>query len=250
MKPFLLELAKQSGKILMEHFGRVKFIKSKEGKSYFTNVDLESEELIISMIKKKFSQHSIVSEECGKISKKPEYTWYIDPLDGTHNYIKNFPLFGVSIALEHKGQMKFGVISLPYFNETYFAEKGKGAFLNGKQLSVSSQDKLKKSFVVTDLALRHHPDDKIRMINNLKGRVYDLRVLGCSVYGCAMVAKGSADAYITRYTNSWDIAAGALIIEEANGKVTDLDGSKWNVNKEQFLTTNGKIHEQMLRILE
>ena len=249
MKSLMIKAAKDAGKLLMNHYGKVKYVKEKDKKSYFTNVDLESEKLIISAIRKKFPEHNIISEESGNAKKDSEYIWYIDPVDGTHNYIKKFPLFGVSIALAHKGEVNLGVINLPYFNEIYFAEKGKGAFLNGKRIRVSGQKNIKKSFVVTDLALRYYPNDKIRMIKKLKGKVYDLRVLGCAVYDYAMIARGSADAYITRYTNSWDMAAGALIVEEAGGKVTDFEGNKWNTNMSRFVSSNGKIHGQLLRLL-
>ena len=249
MKSFIINIAKGAGKVLMNHYGKVRYVKEKDKKSYFTNVDLESEKLIISAIREKFPGHNIISEESGNANKDSEYTWYIDPLDGTHNYIKKFPLFGTSIALEHMGQIKFGVISLPYFNELYFAEKGKGAFLNGKKIRVSSQKNIKKAFVVTDLALRYYPEDKIMMIKKLKGKVYDLRVLGCAVYDYAMIARGSADAYLTRYTNSWDMAAGALIVEEAGGKVTDFEGRSWNTDMSRFVSSNGKVHDQLLKIL-
>ncbi|MBI2208935.1 inositol monophosphatase [Candidatus Woesearchaeota archaeon] len=249
MKSLIIKAAKDAGKLLMRNYGKVKYVREKDQESYFTNVDVESEKLIISAIRKNFPGHNIISEESGNANKASEYTWYIDPLDGTHNYIKKFPLFGTSIALEHKGQVKFGAINLPYFNELYFAEKGRGAFLNGKRIRVSSQKNIKKSFVVTDLALRHYPEDKIRIIKKLKGKVYDLRVLGCAVYDYAMIARGSADAYITRYTNAWDMAAGGLIVEEAGGRVTDFDGKRWNTNMSRFVSSNGKIHGQLLKVL-
>lgn len=249
MKSLMLKAAKDAGKVLMEHYGKVKYVKEKDRKSYFTNVDLESEKLIISAIRKKFPGHNIISEESGNANRDSEYTWYIDPLDGTHNYIKKFPLFGTSIALEHMGQVKFGAINLPYFNELYFAEKGRGAFLNGRRTRVSGQKNIRRAFVVTDLALRYYPSDKIRMIKKLKGKIYDLRVLGCAVYDYAMIARGSADAYITRYTNAWDMAAGALIVEEAGGKVTGFDGKRWNTSMHKFVSSNGKIHRQLLRLI-
>jgi len=122
MKSFVVELARGAGKILMKNYGKVKFVKSKEGNSYFTNVDLESEKFIISRIRERFPNHDIVSEEAGRLNKKCDYRWFIDPLDGTHNYIRNIPLFGVSIGMEFKGNIVTGVIYLPYFNELYVAE--------------------------------------------------------------------------------------------------------------------------------
>ena len=249
MKSLIIKAAKDAGKLLMKHYGKVRYVKEKDKTSYFTNVDLASEQLIISAIRKKFPEHNIISEESGNAKKASDYTWYIDPLDGTHNYIKKLPLFGTSIGLEHKGKVILGVISLPYFNELYFAESGKGAFLNGRRISVSGQKNLKRAFVVTDLALRYHPEGKIRMIKKMKGNIYDLRVLGCAVYDYSMVARGSADAYVTNYTNSWDMAAGALIVEEAKGKVTDFKGNKWKTSMSSFVSSNGRIHEQLLKIL-
>ncbi|MBS3103134.1 inositol monophosphatase [Candidatus Woesearchaeota archaeon] len=249
MKSFLTKISLQSGKILMSNYGKIKFIRVKDKLSYVTNADLESEKCIISAIRKKFPSHDIVSEESGSLGKNSDYRWFIDPLDGTHNYINKIPLFGVSIALEHNGKVILGAISLPCLDELYIAEKGKGAFLNGKRIRVSGKKELKKSFILTDLVLRYNPETKLKMLNRLKGLVYDIRVLGSSVYAFAAVAKGSADAYVTALTNSWDMAAGALIVEEANGKVTDFNGKEWKAEKGRFLSSNKKIHDKLLKLL-
>jgi len=250
MKSLMLKAAKAAGKILMKNYGKVKFIKVKDQESYVTNVDLESEKFIISTIRKKYPEHDIVSEESGRLNKKSDYRWYIDPLDGTHNYIHKLPMFGVSIGLEYKGKIILGAICLPYFDELYVAEKGKGAFLNGKRLKVSNRKELKKSFITTDLVLRYFPEKKIEMLNKLKGLVYDIRVLGSAVYGYTSVAKGSADAYITIYTYPWDAAAGALIVEESSGKVTDFNGKEWKANTGKFISSNKKIHNQLIKVLK
>tara|TARA_Y100000310_G_scaffold70474_1_gene66150 strand:- start:9375 stop:10127 length:753 start_codon:yes stop_codon:yes gene_type:complete len=249
MKSLAIKAAKGAGKILMKNFGKVKSVRVKDQESYVTNVDLESEKFIISTIREKYPDHDIVSEESGRLNKKSDYRWYIDPLDGTHNYIHKLPMFGVSIGLEYKGKIILGVIFLPYFNELYVAEKGKGAFLNGKKIKVSNKKMLKKSFIITDLVLRYLPEKKIDMLNKLKGSVYDIRVLGSAVYGYTSVAKGNADAYITIYTYPWDVAAGALIVEEASGKVTDFKGNGWDANTGKFISSNKKIHDQLVKVL-
>ena len=249
MKSLIIEAAKEAGKLVMKHYGKIRFVKTKERKSYFTNVDLESEKLIISLIRKKFPQHNIISEEHGNFGKKSDFTWYIDPVDGTHNYISNFPLFGVSIGLAYENEVIMGAINLPYFNEIYFAEKNKGAFLNGKKIQVSDKKELKKAFVFTDLAIRYIKDNEPMIVERLKNRVYDIRTIGCAVYGYTMVAKGNADAYISPYTNSWDMAAGALIVEEAKGRVTDFKGNKWNVNQHSYVASNKKLHNGLLKII-
>jgi len=249
MKTTAIKISREAGKILMKNFGNIKKIQIKGDSSYVSNVDLESEKLIISLIKKKYPEHNIIAEESGIKSKKSDYTWYIDPLDGTNNYIQGFPFFGVSIGVAYKGEMKFAAINLPYFNETYFAEKNKGAYLNGKRIKVSNKKDIKKSFVLTDAILKYGSNEKIRLFNKLKNKIYDLRALGSAVIGYTMVAKGCADAYYTTKTFPWDVAAGALIVEEARGKVTDFKGNKWSVKKQKFISSNKKIHNRLLNIL-
>jgi len=250
MKSLIIQAAKEAGKIQLKRFGKIKFVKTKDKKSYFTNVDLECEKIIINSIRKKFPKHNIISEESAKIDNQSDYTWYIDPLDGTHNYIKGFPLFGVSIGLERKGKMKFGVINLPFFKEIYFAEKGKGAFLNGKKIKVSDNKDLKKSLIITDMSLRDRGDIIIEILNKLRGNSYDMRSFGCAVYGYTSVAKGNADIYYTTYTHPWDVAAGALIVEESNGKVTGFKGEPWHPNNKKFVASNKKIHNKILKIIK
>ncbi|HJN57383.1 MAG: inositol monophosphatase [Candidatus Woesearchaeota archaeon] len=249
MKSTAIKAAREAGKVLMKNYGKIKFIKTKERNSFFTNVDLESEKKVFSIIRKKFPDHNIVSEESGSFDKKSEYTWYIDPLDGTHNYINNFPLFGVSVALAKNNIVKHGAIFLPYFNELYTAEKSKGAFLNGKRIKVSDKKNLEKSFVLTELALRRETE-KLRILSKIKDIVFDARVFGCAVFSHAYIAKGSADIYITTKTNSWDIAAGFLLIEEANGKVTDFNNNPWKPKDGSYVASNKHLHNKILNALK
>ncbi|MBL7056268.1 inositol monophosphatase [Candidatus Woesearchaeota archaeon] len=250
MKQFILKLSKDAGKLLMKHYGKIKSINEKDNESYFTNVDLASEKLILGRIKKKFPSHNVVSEESSPIDNKSEYTWYIDPIDGTHNYIREFPLFGVSIAIAYKGEVIMGTINLPCFKEIYFAEKNKGVYCNGKKISVSKTSKLSKAFVVTDLTLRYDKASKLNVLKKLKWKVYDMRAVGCAVYSYVMVAKGIADVYYTTQTNSWDVAAGALIVSEAGGNVTDFTGEKWNPNQGKYISTNKQLHNQFLKVVK
>jgi len=249
MKTFIINIAKQAGNLLMQHFGKIKYVKEKEGKSYFTNVDLASEKLIISAIKEKFPEHNIISEESRPINNNSDYTWYIDPLDGTHNYINNFPLFGVSIGLTHKNKIVLGVINLPYFNELYFAEKGV-AYVNGRKLMVSEKKDIRKSFVLTELQLRNNMESRLRIFKKLNGNVYDLRAIGSAVYAYAMVARGNADVFLGPRTNPWDTVAGALLVKNAGGKVTNLAGATWNVNHSDYIASNNKFHDELVEILK
>ena len=147
MKDFTINLAKEAGKILMNDFGRLKTIKKKGQNDFVTNADYESEKFIISKIQGKYPEHSILSEEKGEIKNDSDYEWYIDPLDGTTNFVHGLPMFGVSIGLAKKGESILGVIYLPFFNEMYVAEKGKGAYLNGKKIHVSDNSDVKNSLV-------------------------------------------------------------------------------------------------------
>jgi len=250
MKKTLLQAANKAGSILLDNFGKIKSIYTKKGNSYYTNVDLAAEKAIISTIREKYPDHSILSEEKGSLRTRSEYEWIIDPLDGTHNYINRLPLFGTSIALAHQGEVIMSAIYLPIFKEMYVAEKGKGSYCNGKRIHVSETKDAKKAFLVTDLTLRYHPEWRLQILKMLRNEVYDLRALGCAVISHAYVSRGSADGMFTTQMFPWDIAGGGLLIEEAGGKVTDFQGRRWKPVKGAFISSNKKIHSQLLRILE
>ncbi|MBS3131260.1 inositol monophosphatase [Candidatus Woesearchaeota archaeon] len=245
-KKLLLKTIKRAGILVLKSYGRVKSIRAKDHESYVTEVDIASEKLIISAIRKKFPKHDIVSEESAATKNNSDFKWYIDPIDGTHNFIRGFPLFGVSIGLEYRGKMALGAMNMPLLGEIYFAEKGKGAFLNGKRISVSNKNKMKEAFIVSDLMLRYGPEKKLEALKRMRGKIHDMRAIGCAVAGYAFVAKGVADAYYTLETFPWDAAAGTLIVQEAGGKVTGLKGEKFDISSGKYLASNGRLHEGML----
>ncbi len=249
MKNTLISAANKASAHLLKNYGKIKSVRTKDPDSYVTNVDIETEKIIIQEIKKKFPTHNIISEERDLEDNKSEYTWYIDPLDGTHNYIHQFPLFGTSIALAKNNKITMGAIKLPYLDEFYFAQKRKGVLLNGKNIHVSSLADAKKAFVVTDLTLRWNAEKKLAMFNKIKGRVYDMRGLGCAVVAFSLVARGSADALLTTHMFPWDMAAGALIVEEAGGKVTDFKGNAWMPKGSNYIASNAKIHDSLVKML-
>lgn len=247
MKNTLLHVVKEAAKIAKREFERPKQVKEKKGASpsLVTSVDLKCNTAIIKEIKKKFPKHNILSEETGKENNGSDYTWYIDPIDGTHNFARKIPLYGISVALGHKNNILIGAIAMPYFNHTYFAEKGRGAFKNSRKISVSKKKELNFYMVGFDFppAKRHH---SLGFLNNIKEHIVDIRDFGCAVYQAALLAEGKLDAYVIQKTNSWDIAAGFLIIEEAGGKVTNFEGKKWNLNDNSFVATNGLLHKEIL----
>jgi myo-inositol-1(or 4)-monophosphatase len=233
--------------ILMDRLGNIRQITKKDEvyKDYVTDVDLQAEEKIITTIRDNYPEHSILSEERGDLHKDSEYKWIIDPLDGTHNYAHNLPMFGVSIALEHAGTVILGVISLPYFNEICVAEKGKGAYINGSKIHVSDVD-LGEALMIYDTKLRVNRDPMINSLSKLVHDVFVIRMFGAATWDMCLIAKGQADLSVDFTCKPWDIAAGALIVEEAGGKVTDLQGNPWTPYSNGFIASNGKIHEKVV----
>ncbi len=240
-----VKAARAAGKILMKHFGKIENVEAKDPHNLVTNVDLACEKKILEIIKKKFPDHNIYSEEAGNEQKKSEYTWYIDPLDGTHNYIAGTHMFG----LARNNEMIVGVIYLPYFKELYTAEKGKGAFLNGKKIHVSKR-KLSDSRVVFDSNLYKGQKLSLILLDIIRRKVFMIRMLGVAVLNWAYLSTGRFDFHITFDTKPWDIAAGALIVEEAGGKVTRFDGKPWNVMDKQLIFSNGVLHDELVRLIK
>ena len=246
-KQTAIKAAKEAGKILMKYYGKGIKGRVKFEDSLVSKVDLEAEKKIISIIKSKYPGHAILSEECGS-KKGNSYKWLIDPLDGTHNYLYGIPLFGTSIALEYNGEVILGVIYLPYYNQLYVAEKGKGAFLNGKRIRVSKTNKLKKAMIIYDGGLQRSKKSKLKALDKLIDAVFRIRILGAACVNLISVAKGGADIYLEHSTNPWDVAAGLLIVEESGGKVTTLDGKKHDLSEKGFVASNGKLHKDIIRL--
>ena len=242
----LLQAAKEAGKIILKYYGKESGAREKSNKSLVSRADIESNKIIIKTIKKKFPNHSILSEETGFEDNKSDYKWVIDPLDGTHNFIHGIPLFGTSIALEHKNEIILGVLHFPKLSTTAFAEKGKGAFLNGRKIKVSKKNKLGYSFISVDYG-QYDRKRRLKMLEGFGNKNIDFRSFGSAVYELLLVACGKSDAYIITSTNEWDVAAGILLIEEAGGKITDLKGKNWDFKKNNFVISNGKLHKKLLK---
>lgn len=242
-----IEAAKKAAEIIKSGYGKIKTIEDKEDgtKGIVTNLDKESEEAILKILRAK-SNYAIFTEETGNIEGK-DALWVIDPIDGTTNFSRNIPFFCISIALIRENKIELGVIYNPVLNELYYAEKGKGAYLNKKQIFVSKQGSLKGSVVIID----HGYDlkDREMSIEAIK-RLYrncSLRTFGTTAFELCFVAKGSTDAFMSSGDELYDYAAGLIIVEEAGGKVTDWKGDKWNNANSFILTSNGKIHEELIQ---
>ena len=248
-----IEAAKEAGKFLKFNLGKVKEIKRKIGQetNLVTEIDRQSEQLIIGIIKRHFPQHSHLAEESGAGEKTSEYRWIIDPLDGTTNYTHHFPCFAVSIALEKSGEIILGVVYDPNLDELFTAEKGKGASVNGKPLSASKTDALIRSLLVTGFPynIKDNPDHAIEHFINFLKEAQAVRRMGSAAIDLAYVAAGRMDGFWEVSLNPWDAAAAVLLVTEAGGKVTDFLGNRHSIYGKPILASNGIIHEEMIRVL-
>ena len=237
----------------MESLGNVRSIEVKEGqaRNLVSEIDKGSEERIIKRIRGTFPGHDILAEESGDHGRSSDFRWIIDPLDGTTNFLHGVPIFAVTIAVEQRGKLVAGVTFDPNRDELFTTEKGAGAFLNGRRISVTHAGTLIESLIVTgfpyDLAER--ADRPLDHFNNFALEAQGIRRLGSAALDLAYVAAGRFDGYWEVSLNPWDIAAGALMVEEAGGRTSDLSGRPLNVYQRQIVATNGKIHEACVEVL-
>lgn len=254
MLKIAVEAARQAGKFLKQNLGKVRSIQQKSGqeKNLVTEIDKQSEDIIIDIIKRHYPQHDILAEESGEEkNKKSDYKWIIDPLDGTTNYAHGFPVFCVSIALEYKDEIILGAIYDPNLDEMFTAEKGKGAFLNNKRLTVSSINSLDKSLLVTGFPynITENPNNAIEHFINFLMKGQAVRRMGSAAIDLAYVAAGRYEGFWEVALNPWDMAAGGLLVKEAGGTITDFVGKPFNIYRQEILATNGLIHREMQEIL-
>ncbi|MEM5883082.1 MAG: inositol monophosphatase family protein [Candidatus Aenigmatarchaeota archaeon] len=246
-----ISFARKAGLLLLKDFKKVKeYSKRGHSKAIKTIYDKASENLIKKLILAKYPEHSILSEETGYVEGNPKYLWVVDPLDGTGNFVNGNPFFSVSIAFLEDNKLKYGAIYFPISNETFFAERGKGAFLNGKRIFVSRIDKLEKSYFVSCEGGEKSKKRKAKVYSIIASKAVDIRKLGSGSLECAWVASGRAEAYLTLKIPPWDVAAGVLLVEEAGGKVSDFKGREWSLRQCDFLASNSLIHEKVLKIVK
>lgn len=248
-----IRAAKTAGQIHRKHYGRVHNIrfKSKNKLNLVTEVDQKCEIAALSLLRKAFPTHNFWGEESGQQKNQSEFTWLVDPLDGTTNYAHAYPFFCCSIALVQNGWPIVGVIYDALREECFTAKKGHGAFLNGRRLRVSAARTLDESLVCTGFAYAvretHYNLDNFRQfVMTTQG----VRRDGSAAMNLAYVAAGRFDGFWERGIQAWDMAAGVLMVQEAGGKVTDISGKAFDLMAENALASNGKIHGQIFRILK
>jgi len=248
-----LEIAARiAGSIIREGFGsRIEIEYKTNISNLVTNIDLKAEEAIINYILNNFPTHSILSEESGKSLKDEEFLWVVDPLDGTTNFAHGLPIFSVSIGLMNRGEIIAGVIYDVMRNVLYTAELNKGAFANGRKLSVNENDDIRKSLLVTGFPYNvdENPDNVIEKFSKVIKSSRAVRRLGSAAIDMCYVAEGVFDGFWEVSLNPWDMCAGVLLIEEAGGRVTDENGLRIDIFEKQIVATNGKIHNSLLNLL-
>ena len=252
IKNTLLKATEAGAKELVRFFNGDFKITNKEGiNNPVTEADHASEKAIIEVIKSNFPDHFILSEEAGEIKMDSNYKWIIDPIDGTINFANGIPICCVSIGLEFEGEIVMGAVFNPLMNEFYFAEKGKGATLNDKKIIVSNKTRVLDSCLVTGFPYTYldTPNGPLQIFEKLIRKGVPVRRLGSAAIDLCWVACGRFDGFYEHKLQAWDSAAGFLMVAEAGGKVTDFSGEKYSVYQPGILATNGKIHDEMLGIL-
>ena len=250
-KKVALYAAKKAGDELLKKFRTGNYtLKFKSKHEIVTNVDIDSNTMILDIIKKNFPEHAILSEETGKSKNKSEFLWVVDPLDGTTNFFSHNPLFCVAIALVHNNEPVLSVIYAPYTKEMYWAKKGKGAFESNKPLKVSKQKNIDRAFINYCHGYTKKSKEKaIDVHRYLKLNKLDSRHFGSTSLECAYVAAGHIDTIFIPQPHAWDVVAGILLIREAGGKVTSFDGEEWSLKSKSMLASNKHIHKDMLKIV-
>jgi len=252
LKTTLLNAVKAGAAELSRFFNKSFIVSNKEGiNNLVTEADHASEKAILDVMYKEFPDHHILSEEAGEIIQDSNYKWIIDPIDGTVNFAHSIPLCCVSIAVEYKGEIILASVYNPIMNELFFAEKGKGATLNDKPIRVSKKQNVVNACLVTGFPYTYldMPNGPLQIFEKLIRKGIPVRRLGSAATDLCWVAAGRFDGFYEHKLQAWDSAGGYLIVEEAGGKVTDFNGSKFSPYQPHILATNGDIHEEMLAVI-
>lgn len=262
--PIVAEIAHQTGKLLIDEWDQAEIAVDKGDLDYATNLDIKAENLIIKKLKKHFPESGFLAEESGHTKPKSEYTWVIDPLDGTKNYFRGLPLFNISIALQKGSETIFGLIYSPVTQEMFHALLGQGAYLTRtfrdrfyvheerEKISVSKTKKLNESILQIALPGAHNkPSPKnLKLINSFLKSIHKTRALGSAALALAYVANGALDGFLDfcREMKAHDVAAGNLIIQEAGGQISNPKGEDFSIKSDNLVASNGHLHEQILKV--
>ena len=252
MLEFAKTTAKGAGAILMQHFGMISTVKRKSTHiDLVTIADTESESFILNQIKATYPLHHIIAEESAIFENNSDYRWVIDPLDGTTNFVHNLPIFAVSIGLQYKEETIVAVVYNPAADKCFWAEKNGKAYLNAELIQITSSNTLSNSLLVTGFPYSHDErwEKGFDLFKLIYGKTQGVRRLGAAALDFCFVAMGRFDGFWEFGLKPWDVCAGALILEEAGGKVSDWDNSSMPFSGNRVLATNGHIHDEMMTTL-
>lgn len=254
LKSFIIELGRMAGDIINAKFRTSFEIKTKEGpNNLVTEVDQEVEQLLRQQILRYYPTHSIIGEEFEAVKGSSEFTWIIDPIDGTTNFAHGLPFCCVSIALLINQVTQLAVVYNPLLEEFYFAEKDGGAFLNGQPIQVSVNGDLNRAFLATGYPFHFNETNaEIRLLpyQKLLSMALPIRRIGTVAMEICWVANGRLDGFWEYHLKPWDIAGAYLVLQEAGGSISDFSGKEVSIYTQQTLATNGKIHEALRKVLE
>ncbi len=247
--------ARSAGRVLLRYFDRVETltVNSKGANDFVTEVDRHAEQAIIDVLRDKYPQHAILAEESGHHKGgSDEYQWVIDPLDGTTNYLHGFPQFSISIALKYQGRLEHAVVYDPLREELFTATRGSGALLNDRKIRVTARKGLEGALVGTGFPYRDHRhlDAYLDMFRTILTQTAGIRRPGSAALDLAYVAAGRFDGFWELGLAEWDLAAGALLVKEAGGIVTDIDGSDGYLQTGNIIAGGIKHHHALLRAVQ
>src|SRR6266851_3084537 len=247
----MAEIAREAGALLMEYFHQHVKVEYKGEVDLVTVADRKSEALILQRIQARWPKHDVLGEEGASIETGSDYRWYVDPLDGTTNFAHGFPVFCVSMALQHKGETVAGVCYDPTRDELFAAERGKGAHLNDQPIRVSKTANLAESLFGTGFpSHKRHKNPNIYFYHQITLRSHGVRRAGSAALDLCYVACGRLDGFWEFNLNPWDTAAGVLLVEEAGGRVSDFHGGPFQLNSRETVASNGSIHDELLHEFE
>ncbi len=247
-----LAAAYRGGDVLLSYFGKIRDVGKKGVIDLITVADIESEKAVIDIIHGKYPDHSIIAEESGTISGDPNHRWIIDPLDGTTNFAHGLGCFAVSIAFYHYLKPCAGIVFNPLSQELFIGISGEGSFLNGRPIHVSSCDKAAESLLVTGFPYTLHRDVEslMKRFTACLTHAQGVRRLGSAALDLCYLACGRFDGFWEENLKPWDTAAGSIIARESGARLTDFSNQPYSVDKKEILATNGRIHNEILSILE
>ncbi len=246
-----IEAVVRSGEMQLARFGAGVHIEKKGAIDLVTEVDVAVERMFRALIAERFPDHDVLAEEFDVQGRGARHRWVFDPLDGTTNFAHGVPIFCASLALEIDGEAEAAAVYDPNRRELFTAERGVGAWLNGRRIRTSAATKVLDSILVTGFPYTVHEDPEpfLRVFGRVLRHARAVRRLGSAAIDLCWVAAGRMEAFWEQHLNPWDTRAGALIVEEAGGRVTGMDGEHWVPGEGHILASNGPVHDEILAIL-